>query len=59
MPPHRAPRNLDEILARAEDPRVDQPEAPTAIAPRAPMAQPNPEAGALLQAFQGFLQLQQ
>ena len=55
MPPRRALRNSDEILARVGDPRADQPEAPTAVAPEVHVVQPIPEAEALLQVFQGFL----
>ena len=59
MPPRRVPKNSNEIPARAGDPRADQPEAPAAVAPKVHMAQPILEVGALLQAFQGFLRLQQ
>ena len=59
MPPRRVSRNSNEILARVGDPRADQPKAPAAVAPEVHVAQLIPEVGALLQAFQGFLQLQQ
>ena len=60
MPPHRAPKNLEEIpahLAHDRNLRVEHPEAPTAVAQEALVAQPVPEIRALLQAFQGFLQM--
>ena len=59
MSPRLAPGNSNEIPARVGGPHVDQPEAPAAVAPEVHVAQPTLEAGALLQAFQGFLQLQQ
>ena len=57
MPPRRTPKNSNEIPARAGDPRADQQEALATVAPEVHVAQPILEAGALLQAFQGFLQL--
>ena len=57
MPPRRVPRNLDEVLVRDGNPRAEHPKVLATVAPGAPVVQPTPEAGALLQAFQGFLQL--
>ena len=59
MQPRQVPRNSDEIPARVGDPRADQPEAPAVVAPEAHVAQPILKVGDLLQAFHGFLQLQQ
>ena len=59
MSPYREPRNPSEVPVRDGNPRAEQPKVLTAVALGAPVAQPNLEAGALLQVFQGFLQLQQ
>ena len=48
MPPHRAPRNPDEVLVRDENPHAEHPEVSTIVAQGALVAQPNLEAGALL-----------
>ena len=48
MPPHRAPRNPDEVPVRDGNPRAEHPKVSATVAPGAAVAQPNAEARALL-----------
>ena len=58
MLPRRALRNPDEVPAHDGNLHVEPSEAPAAMAQGAPVAPPVSEARALLQALQGFFQMQ-